>query len=140
KFDLRDGSNSVSHGLEVRRTEGLQQNFSISLQTHRIWNLWVLIHHRHGSGDDLARAQVSAGRQFAHTKTQRLEPAKLVIGKVRKAAESEGLGHQAEVLQHHALFDGDEFCHELFHLPDRGDSAMVWIVIEMATPATGEPG
>ena len=60
------------------------------------------------------------------------------MAKVRKTSKPERLRHQPEILQHHALFDGDEFGHELFHLSDRCHATIVRVVVEMSAAASGE--
>src|SRR2546423_10357721 len=83
-------------------------------------------------------AHISIDRHLRHSKTKSLEPAKLMVREVRKAAQAQRLAHKAEILQHHPLLYRNEFRYELFYLPHSGDAAEMRIIFQMTTAAARE--
>src|SRR5581483_8129809 len=123
------------HRLVIRRTKWLEERFSIALQTDGVGDGRVAARHLHSQGGEASGAQVAAGRHLLHAKSQRLEPAKLVVGEVRKTAQPQGLRHEREVLQHHSLLQRNKFGHKLIELAHGHDAAAARIVFQMAAAA-----
>lgn len=140
EFAVEHRLQGVGHGWEIRWGKRLEQAFAIAFQADGERDGEVLAQQSQPGGDDRAGAQVAAGGELPEGESEAFEPGEVVVREVGKPAESEGLGHQTEVLQDHAHLEIHEVGHELFEMLDGDDLSVCGIVIEMSAPAAGEPG
>lgn len=114
--------------------EGLTVAFQADGQRHR----GVFAGEGQEGGDQEAGGEVPAGGKGFAVEPEGFEPGEFVVGEMGKAAESERLGHQAEVLEDHPHLQVHEVRHELFELADGDDAAVGGIVVEVPAATGGE--
>ncbi len=102
------GADGFFHARVVRRAIRLEQDLTAPLQAQSKGNTWVATEYPHQPSDETIGGEIPARGHLGHAKTEGLKPGEFVLGKVGKAAEADGLRHQSQILQHHALLDGDQ--------------------------------
>src|SRR5438094_9773421 len=120
-------------------TERFEPGLPLDRQTLRHGNRRITFEEAHSPSRKSTCAEILAGRHLPHVKAQCLEPPEFVIREVWETAQSERLGHQPQILQHHALLESDKLRDQLFDEPNGSHTAPAQIIIEMPATASRQP-